>query len=36
MAEYWRAIYDKFVLEGKKYANQNKNDSGFTVAQYDM
>ena len=36
MAEYWRSVYDKFVLEGKKYANQNKNDSGFTVAQYYM
>ena len=36
LAEYWRKVYQSHYIAGKKYANSNRLDTGFTIKQHDM
>ena len=36
VSNFWDQVYKQHVIEAKKYANQGRLDTGFTVAQYDM
>ena len=36
LSQYWDQVYLQHKIEGIKYSNQGRLDSGFNVAQYDM